>query len=181
MKSLRAIVPALAALAMLLLPAPAQAARSAPFLLQSNATSNLCLEATGISSGSRVVLATCNVTATRQMWMLQNNERLQNVAGYLNYEYRGYLDYDISAGPGNGRKVQVYDYIANAQNQKWEFNQASPVINSKKDWRCLDADISGGNNPPRAGTRIQMYGCSYMPNQSWTRWPVPAAQIPAGL
>jgi hypothetical protein len=174
------IVLAAAAGGALLAPTPAQAAYSYPFVLISRSGNNLCLQANGTSAGSVVVAATCN-NSRSQMWMLQNGDRLQNVAGYLSYKYGGYLDYDISSGTGNGRKVQVWHYIANVHNQKWDFGDLFDNIYSLQDHRCVDVDISGGNNPPRSGTRVQMYGCSYRANQLWTRSDLPRSVLPPGL
>jgi hypothetical protein len=82
-----AIVLAAAAAAVLVAPTPAHAAYSYPFRLVSDAGNNLCMQANGTGSGSAVVVATCNYS-TNQMWMFQNGERLQNVAGYLSYKVR---------------------------------------------------------------------------------------------
>jgi hypothetical protein len=174
------VLAAAAAGGALLAPTPAQAAYSYPFVLISRSGNNLCLQANGTSAGSVVVAATCN-NSRSQMWMLQNGDRLQNVAGYLSYKYGGYLDYDISSGTGNGRKVQVWHYIANVHNQKCKFGDLWGDVRSLEDGRCLDIDISGGNNPPRSGTRVQMYTCSGTANQRWIRSDVPRSLLPPGF
>ncbi|WP_067464404.1 RICIN domain-containing protein [Actinomadura macra] len=138
-----------------------------------NSRGNRCLLA-----GSAALLTTALVGATpSEAWPSTTSRPAHDVAPTRQLDgdvgprsaYNGRcLDADLNQIGHNGTKVQLWDCIPGAANQRWiltTFGDGTSTIKSVRSGRCLDADL---NHIGHNGTRVQLWDCySTYSHQRW--------------
>jgi hypothetical protein len=139
----------LAASAMVLVPATAQAA-TGPI----TGIGGKCVDVAGANTanGTAIQLYDCNGTNAQQ-WTVGSDGSLQALGKCLDV---------TSAGTANGTPVQLYDCNGSGA-QKWTANAAKNLVNTGSG-KCLDATGNSSAN----GTRLQIWTCASTANQQWT-------------
>ncbi|MFI5608525.1 ricin-type beta-trefoil lectin domain protein [Amycolatopsis sp. NPDC051903] len=146
---LAAIGGLLAASAVTLIPASAQAATG-----QITGIGGKCVDVAGASSanGTAVQLYGCNGT-TAQQWNVGSDGTIRALGKCLDV---------TAASTADGAKVQLYDCNGTAA-QQWVVTAAHDIVNPAAN-KCLDATGQSSAD----GTRLQIWTCTGTANQKWT-------------
>ncbi|QRP46852.1 chitinase [Amycolatopsis sp. FDAARGOS 1241] len=146
---LAAIGGLLAASAVTLIPASAQAATG-----QITGIGGKCVDVAGASSanGTAVQLYGCNGT-TAQQWDVSGDGTIRALGKCLDV---------TAASTADGAKVQLYDCNGTGA-QQWVVTAAHDIVNPAAN-KCLDATGQSSAD----GTRLQIWTCTGTANQKWT-------------
>jgi hypothetical protein len=148
-RSIALLTGALSALALISLPAAANAATG-----QLTGLGGKCVDVASASTtnGTAIQLYDCNGSGAQQ-WTTGTDGSFQALGKCLDV---------TSAGTANGTLTQLWD--CNGSNaQKWTVNASRNLVNTGSG-KCLDATGNSSAN----GTRLQIWTCAATPNQQWT-------------
>jgi len=119
----------------------------------------------GGANGSKIQLWECIGSASNQQWYLTHVYTSGDGIRYYNVVSRAYfkcLDADVSSGPVSyGTKVQLWDCLPGASNQRWRIDDRAPagtrwLRSHANTGFVMDADTSRGSVN---GMKIQMWAC----------------------
>ncbi|GAA0397515.1 CAP domain-containing protein [Streptomyces luteireticuli] len=146
---------ALAALGVIALPAPAQAAAQSGQVV---GLAGKCLDVRGggRGNGTPVQLYGCNGTES-QKWTYAEQP---GQAGATMTAFGKCLDV-ASSGTADGTPVQLWDCNGSGA-QKWVRHQGDVLVNPQSG-KCLDVPAANAND----GTALQIYSCNYSAAQVW--------------